>query len=136
MIGSRIICKYLEERARGEPCLERTDWREVTREAVADGIMEVNVLRLGDLMRAENLRSHGHIAAFAAKAASALDWREYRASEFSATHIGPAEAALASGLAHLDFRFPEDEWPKGRPGLTRWLQDVSTRPSFISTEFQ
>lgn len=135
VIGSGNICRYLAAMAQPPARPAATDWREAAREAVADGVMEANVLRLGDLVRPEGTRSAAHIAAFAAKTASALDWLETHAGAFSPHHIGAAEAALAAGLAHLDFRFPEDAWRNGRPALARWFAEVAQRDSVIRTAF-
>lgn len=43
--------------------------------------------------------------------------------------------ALACVLTYSDFRFPEDDWRTGRPRLTAWLENFSTRPSMRMTEY-
>jgi len=100
-------------------------------QALADGLMALNVLRLGERARGP-LESPQHQAAFVTKTNATLDALE---------HLAPIPwtiggIATACVLSHLDFRFPADAWRTGRPALAAWHADMARRPSMQATEFQ
>jgi glutathione S-transferase len=134
---SRVICEYLDTLHDG-PKLIPADgparWRALRRQALGDGLMEVNVLRLGEQNRPKEAQSEAHLGAYAKKIVSALDRLEVE-------EVGPAatpdigDIAIACALAHLDFRFAADDWPAGRAKLAAWHAGFASRPSMRATEF-
>lgn len=100
-------------------------------QALGDGLMGLNVLRLGERGRGAG-ESAPHQQAFAAKSQAALDQLEQQAP--LPWTVGGI--AVACALSHLDFRFPDDAWREGRPRLAAWHAETARRPSMQATAFQ
>src|SRR5262245_24441340 len=134
---SRVICEYLDALHDG-PRLFPSDgavrWSALRRQALGDGLMEVIVLRLGEQNRVRETQSESHLAAYGLKIASTLDRIEVEgAGPAGTTDIG--QVAIACALAHLDFRFPSDDWRADRPKLAAWYDDFARRPSMQVTAY-
>ena len=106
-------------------------WPVLRLQALGDGLMTLNVQRLGEKNRAE-LLSPAHVEAFRAKTAATLDLLEREAASLETISAG--SISIASALSHLDFRFAEDHWRDGRPHLAAWFATMSQRPSMTATE--
>jgi glutathione S-transferase len=137
LYDSRVICEYFDTLHDG-PKLFPADpdlrWKALRRQALGDGLMDVIVLRLGEMKRPREAQSEKHLAGFRLKAAKSLDRLEAQAdSPSGALSIG--DIAVGCALAHLDFRFSADDWRAGRPNLAAWHADFSRRPSVCATEF-
>jgi glutathione S-transferase len=136
LYDSRVICEYLDTLHSG-PKLIPTDpaarFAALRRQALGDGLMELNVLRLGEQNRPPPSRSEQHLAAYRVKTSTTLDALDGEADHFDAQpDIG--QIAIASALSHLDFRFAADNWREGRPRLARWHAAFAGRPSMRATE--
>jgi hypothetical protein len=81
--------------------------------------------------RPEAERREAHVAGMRAKINAALD--QFETAPPAELDVGAI--ALASALAYLDFRFPDQPWRGGRPKLTSWFEDFSARPSMQATAF-
>ena len=135
---SRVICEFLDGLGDG-PALVPTGparWTAMRLQALGDGLMELNVARIGENNRPEAIRSDPHQVAFRAKTAATLDRLEGDAALLSgaAFHVGAIAVAVA--FSHLDFRFAADAWRGTRPGLAAWHERVRQRPSMQQTEFR
>jgi glutathione S-transferase len=137
LYDSRVICEYLDALHDGPrlfPADPAARWRALRRQALGDGVMEVNVLRVTELRRPKEAQSEGHLAAIRLKTASVLDRLE-------ADGLVPAgqpdigQITVGCALAHLDFRFAADAWRTGRPKLAAWYGAFAERPSMRATEF-
>jgi glutathione S-transferase len=137
LYDSRVICEYFDTLHDGPklfPANPDLRWKALRRQALGDGLMEVIVLRLGEMSRPREAQSEKHLAAFRLKAAKSLDRLEAEADSLSgALSIG--DIAVGCALAHLDFRFSADDWRAGRANLAAWHADFSRRPSVCATEF-
>jgi len=137
LYDSRVIAEYLDTLHDGPrlfPAEPAARWNALRRQALGDGLMEINVLRVTELRRAQAAQSEGHLAAIRLKTAAVLDRLEAEGLEASGTaDIGHVTAGCA--LAHLDFRFAADAWRTGRPRLTQWYAAFAGRPSMRATEF-
>jgi glutathione S-transferase len=136
LYDSRVICEFLDGQHEG-PKLFPTDpaarFAALRRQALGDGLMELNVLRLGEQNRSPPARSEPHLAAYRLKTAATLDALDKAADGFAGQpDIG--HIAIASALSHLDFRFAADNWREGRPRLARWHAAFAKRPSMQATE--
>jgi glutathione S-transferase len=136
-IDSLAICFYLDTLGDAAPLasLDGPDrWPVLQRHALAHGIMDCSVTR-----RMESLR---------APEPDRLAWmeRQLRTTErvldsFEATAGSLGEGArldtiaLACALSYLDFRFADDDWRHGRPGLSGWHARFAERPSMQLTRF-
>ncbi len=133
----RVICEYLDTLHDG-PRLFPTDptvrFQALRQQALGDGLMELNVLRLGEQARPAQIQSEKHLAAFRLKMTATLDRLEEEVEDLpNATRIG--HIAIACALSHLDFRFAADDWRAGRPKLARWHATFAQRPSMCATEY-
>jgi glutathione S-transferase len=136
LYDSRVICEYLDTLHAGPkliPADPPARFAALRRQSLGDGLMELNVLRLGEQNRPPQTRSENHLAAYRLKTAATLDALDKEADRFeSQPDIG--QIAIASALSHLDFRFAADKWREGRPRLARWHAAFAKRPSMLATE--
>lgn len=133
---SRVICEYFDTLHTGPkliPADPATRFAALRRQALGDGLMELNVLRLGEQNRPPPAQSEKHLAAYRLKTAATLDALEQEADRLEGRpDIG--HIAIACALSHLDFRFAADAWRDGRPRLAQWHAEFAKRPSMRATE--
>jgi glutathione S-transferase len=136
LYDSPVICEYLDslgEEPRIFPKSGPARWTALRRQALADGLMDAAILlRYEMALRPEALRWGEWTAGQQAKLTGALDAMEAEAPSYGdGFDIGHVTTACAVG--YLDLRFPELPWRNGRPALAAWFENVSRRPSLIST---
>lgn len=136
LYDSRVICEYLDRLHGGRrlfPADGPARWSALTRQALADGLMEAGVLvRYETALRPESSRSHAWVDGQKAKISQALDKLE----DDPHAHSGLCDIghiATAAALGYLDFRYAEDGWRDGRPQLSEWFVQFSERPSMQAT---
>lgn len=136
LFDSPVICAYLDSLAEGEPLIPATGearWRALRQEALADGIQDAALLRMGEAMRRpEQYRWPAFIEAQRKKVVRALDTLELEVDQLN----GPltlGQIAVGCALGYLDLRFAEDDWRSGRPKLAAWYEDFVARPSMMAT---
>lgn len=139
LFDSPVICEYLDSIARPSRLFpsgpER--WPALQMQALGDGMMDLVTQRLGEQNRNVEKRSAEHLAAWTKKLFVAYDFAERQIAEVktgAAMHIG--HIALGCALAHIDFRFSEDNWRKGRPALASWYEKHAARPSMTATAYE
>lgn len=134
LYDSRVICRYLDDRAKAGLYPERNQWDVLTLEATADGIMEAAVLMVYEARcRPENLQSADWVDAQWGKVSRALDavttrWMSHLAGPDDMGHI-----AIACALGYLDFRHEDRNWRQGRDALDDWYAAFAERPSMQAT---
>ena len=137
LYDSRVICEYLDTLHDGPRLIPATGaarWTALRRQALADGLMETVVLRLGERGRAKEMQSQSHLESYGLKIAAALDRLEReRLEPGGPPDIG--EIAIGCALAHLDFRFGAEDWRAGRLQLAAWYAAFAGRPSMRVTEY-
>src|SRR5262245_23927144 len=136
LFDSPVIAAYLDETyGNGElfPRDAEHRWQVARLHALGDGIMNLNIARLGEKSRGEQA-SEAFASAFRAKTNATLDMLEAEADSFAPLTIGSIAVAVA--LGHLDFRFAEDAWRDRRPKLAEWHARFAERPSMRATEHQ
>jgi glutathione S-transferase len=134
LFDSTVIVEFLDSRYGGGRLLPPEParrWPVLRLQALGDGLMENSVRRLGERSRGERA-SEPHAAAHRLKIGATLDVLEREAASLEPVSAG--SIAVACGIAHLDFRFPEDGWRQGRPALAAWHEEFSRRPSMRATE--
>ena len=138
LYDSRVICEYLDGLGHDGPRLfpdagDPARWRALTMQALGDGIMDAAVgTRYETFLRPEAHRWPDWVRGQKAKVARGLDRLEAEANGLGGgVHVGLITAACA--LGYLDFRFSDDPWREGRPGLAAWFERFDARPSMQAT---
>lgn len=134
LFDSPVICEYLSARVGADlvPGEGAKRWRVLRLQALADGILDAAVLRLLETRRPEEIQKPDWIERQKRVIGRGLDALEASVGEWGdELTLGQITAAAACG--YLDFRFPGDEWRKGRPALTDWYEAFAQRPSMKAT---
>lgn len=135
---SSVICAYLNDLADG-PLLPRNGrerWTALTREALADGLLDVLILWRNEREKPEAAQSPAWTKAFALKIERGLERLESDADALSQTPFSVGHIAVGSLLSYLDFRFGTLNWRANCPGLSIWHSNFSVRPSVVATEIK
>ena len=136
MIDSRVICEYLDglhERPKMFPSEGERKWRVLTRQAVADGILDAAVNTRDEIMlRPEQFRWPEWIDGQMLKVRRALNLLEGEVEEFG-SKLDMGSIAVACALGYLDFRYKDEGWRGSRPKLAEWYQAFAARPSMQAT---
>ena len=132
---SLLICEYLDDLAGGGIMIpaERSErLAMLRRHALANGLMEVSVLRRVESLRAKEADRDKNLARQEVISKRALDRLEAMAPSLDDTlDLGNVSTVIA--LDYLDFRFAADAWREGRPALAAWHERNSKRESLKST---
>jgi len=137
LYDSRVICRFLAERARTGPTLYPAAprlWEVLTLEATADGILDSAVtMRYEVALRPEAQQSPDWIEAQWTKVARTLDALESRWMGHLAGPLCMGQIATGCALGYLDFRHDARGWRQGRPALAEWYARFAERPSMVAT---
>jgi glutathione S-transferase len=136
LFDSPVICEYLDALAGGGrlfPSGGAARWSALRLQALADGILDAAILcRYETVMRPQELRWSDWIDGQKTKWHEGLDFLEREAASLHGDPtIGSITAACALGW--LDFRWGEDDWRQGRPGLAAWYERFAARASMQDT---
>ncbi|WP_158745156.1 glutathione S-transferase family protein [Acidisphaera sp. L21] len=134
LFDSPVIVEYLDSQFGSGalvPAEPSRRWPVLRLQALGDGLMALNLQRMGERNRGE-LASQPHADAFLAKTRRTLDALEAQVADLEPFSAGSIAVAVA--LAHLDFRFADDAWRQGRPALTAWHATMAIRPSMTASE--
>jgi glutathione S-transferase len=107
----------------------------LTRQALADGLLDMLLLWRAELRRPEASRQQGLIATWTERREAALDRCETDAAAHAPAAPDIGDIAVGVLLDYLDFRFPELGWRATRPALTEWRKRLAERASFRATQF-
>ena len=131
---SRIICRYLNDRAGTDLYPNVEIWKILTLEATADAIMDAAVLMTYERrIRPEDMVYEPWVEAQWAKAersinAVAADWGDFLEGPLNIGQIG-----IACALGYVDFRHADRDWRSANPALAEWFAAFSTRPAMEAT---
>lgn len=134
LYDSRVICRFLDDRAKAGLYPDKRLWDTLTLEATADGIMEAAVLIIyEERFRPAEKVSMEWIEGQWAKVARALDalntrWMSHLHGRPDMGHI-----AVGCALGYLDFRHEARAWRTGRDSLAAWYAEFAQRPSMIAS---
>ncbi len=134
LYDSRVICRYLDQRAGGRLYPANRLWDVLTVEATADGIMDAAVLlTYENRLRDAPMRLQGWIDGQWQKIDRALDavgeiWLSNLCGPFDMGQI-----AMGCALEYLDFRHDDHAWRAGRSALADWQAAFAARPSMAAT---
>lgn len=138
LFDSRVIVEYLDGldgAARLIPTDRTARLAALRWQALGDGLMDNSTLTIGERKREAALHSARHDAAYRRKTAVTADLLEREAAALAGAPFGIGAIAIGCALAHLDFRFAEENWRASRPQLARWFEGVASRPSFTATAY-
>jgi glutathione S-transferase len=136
LYDSRVICRYLDDRAGGQlyPAAPRL-WETLTLEATADGMLDAAILMLYETrLRPEDKRFDAWVEAQWGKIARALDALESRWINHLNGPLDMGQLAVACALSYLDFRHDVRGWRTDHPDLAAWHKGFAVRPSMKATE--
>ncbi len=134
LYDSRVICRFLNDRARGDYYPDARLWEVLTLEATADGMMEAAVLMVYEArFREENERSQAWVDAQWNKVDRALQALESRWMSHLSGSVDMGQIAVGCALGYLDFRHAERGWRDGRPQLAEWFAGFESRDSMVAT---
>jgi len=136
LYDSRVICRFLDDRAKAGLYPESRLWETLTLEASADALMDAAVLMVyEDRFRNEGEKSQAWVDGQAAKIERVLEavntrWMSHLAGPLDMSHI-----AIGCALGYLDLRQPKNNWRARHDGLARWFTEFNARPSMVDTFF-
>ncbi len=131
---SRIITRYLDDRAGGKLYPQARIWDVLTLEATADGILDsaVGIMYERRFRPAEHV-SEPWVEAQWAKVSRALDAVNDRWISHLEGPLCMGQIAIGCALGYLDFRHDVRQWRQGRGALDDWYAVFSQRPSMLAT---
>lgn len=130
LYDSRVITRFLDDRAGAGLYPAGRLWETLTLEATADGIMDAAVLMTYEKrLRPPEFQSEDWLDAQWGKIAGAVAavnsrWMSHLSGPLDMSHI-----AIASALAYLDFRHDDRKWRKGNDALDDWFAVFAERDS-------
>lgn len=135
IIDSRVILEFLNAEAGGTliPADAGARIDCLNRHAVAAGGTEALVLCMYEKnIRPAEYQWSAWLDDQLDKAGAALDWAEARTEVLGAT-FDLAAISFACFVDYGEFRFPEQNWMKGRPAFATLVEEWRTRPSVKET---
>ena len=135
LYDSRVICRFLDDRAKAGLYPEARLWEVLTLEATAEGIMDAAVsMSYEKRFRPEGMLWDGWLDAQWAKVARALDVIEERWMSHLNGPLDMAQIGVGCALGYLDFRHDARGWRDGHPALAAWYEGFAERPSMQATQ--
>ncbi|WP_146586444.1 glutathione S-transferase [Puniceibacterium confluentis] len=134
LYDSRVICRFLDHRAKAGLYPENRVWDVLTLEATADGLLEAALLMVYEArLRDEEQRSPDWVEAQWDKIDRALTavnslWMSHLHGRMDMGHI-----AMGAALSYLDLRHDARNWRAGRDALAAWHKSFAERPSMLAT---
>lgn len=132
---SRVICRFLDDRAQSNLYPQGRLWETLTLEATADGIMEAAVLMLYEhRLRPAEAVLESWVDAQWDKIDSAVTALNARWVSHLRGPLDMGQIAIGCALAYLDFRHDARGWRKGNDALDDWFALFSQRDSMKATQ--
>ena len=135
LFDSAVICEYLDSLHDGTklmPASGAARWRELRRVALADGMLDAALLAMGEGRRPEALQWDQWVTLQKGKITAGLDALEGEVGSYGDT-VSMSIIAVGCVLGYLDFRFADDDWRAGHPGLAAWYETFAKRPSMVAS---
>jgi len=138
MFDSRVICRYLDARARGGKGAGlypqgAAQFPAITAEALADGILDAGLLATYEWrLRPETVRFQPWVDSQVGK----IDRGLQTLNRLDAVLKGPttiAKVAAGCAAAYIDFRFPDLNWRDRCHKLADWYAEFAETPAMRAT---
>ncbi len=134
LYDSRVICRFLDQRAQAGLYPDRRLFDTLTLEATADGMMEAAVLIVyEERFRALEQVSLDWIEGQWLKIARSLDALETRWMSHLSGKLDMGQIAIGCALGYLDFRHDARKWRTGHDSLATWYDGFAARASMAAT---
>jgi glutathione S-transferase len=134
LFDSRVICRFLDNRAQAGLYPEAHVWETLTLEALADGIMDAAVISVYEKRaRPEDLWHQPWLDAQWDKVSRGLDALERQWMSHLHGPLDMGQIAVGCALSYLDFRHGDKAWRDGRDSLAAWHKVFADRPSMVAT---
>ncbi|SHI70629.1 Glutathione S-transferase [Palleronia salina] len=135
LFDSRVICRYLADRAGADLIPAARQWEIQTLEALADGVMDAGILMVYEIrVRPEDKQFPDYVEGQWAKITRALDAIEAQWMSHLAGPLNMAQIAVACALGYLDLRHGARDWRSARPALADWYAKFGERSSMQATK--
>jgi glutathione S-transferase len=134
LYDSRVITRYLDDRAGSGLYGAAGAWDVLTLEATGDGICDAGVAIVYEArFREEEMRNQAWLDGQWGKVERTLDALGTRWADHLEGPLDIGQIAVGCALGYLDFRLPERDWRQGRDGLAAWYARIAERPAFAAT---
>jgi glutathione S-transferase len=134
LYDSRVICRFLDDRAKAGLYPDGRIWETLTLEATADGIMEAAVLMLYEhKLRPAEAVLDSWVDAQWDKIERAVSVLNARWISHLRGPLDMGQIAVGCALGYLDFRHDARGWRKGNDALDDWFAVFSQRESMKIT---
>ena len=135
LYDSRVICRFLDDRAQAGLYPQGRLWEVLALEANADAVMEAAVaITYEKRLRPEEKWWPAWFDAQWAKIARSLDAAEARSMPLLEGPLNMAQVAMGCALGYLDLRHGDRVWREGRPALAAWEARFAARDSMAATK--
>jgi len=135
LYDSPVICEYLDsigDAPKLFPHAGPARWTALRQMALGDGILDATQPRRRELTLPLDDGRKAYIATQQAKVTNSLAVLEKEAGTLGAlTTIG--EITIGCALGYLDFRYANEPWRPGHPGLAAWYERVVKLPPLAQT---
>ena len=135
LYDSRVICRFLDDRAGAGLYPQGRLWDVLTLEANADAVMEAAVGMTYEMRFREEkgLIWQDWLDAQWAKIERSLDAAEARSMPLLEGPLNMAQVAWGCALGYLDLRHDASGWRQGRDTLAAWEARFATREAMVAT---
>ncbi|CAH1661375.1 glutathione S-transferase family protein [Chelatococcus asaccharovorans] len=138
LYDSGVICDFLNQQVAGATLFPDQPAARIEmgqRQAEADGLLANFMRWYGERRRADHPLTPQYVAICRGKLQRVGDAWEAAAPAWRGRPLDIGFIAIGCALAYADFRFAAEDWRQGRPQLADWYTELSSRPSFLATEF-
>ena len=134
---STLACLYLNDKSTRVKFVPEGDaqWRMWSLYAVADGMLEAQILMRAEHLRPPDIRSDSFLAKQQDRIVRCLDAMEARATELDGP-LDLAQITAGVALSYQDWRDWLDDFRPERPRLAKWYGAFSEREAMRITEPQ
>jgi len=136
LYDSRVICEYLNARAKGDLIPSQGDarWLSLSRQALGDGLIDAALLaRYEFSARPLEKQWQGWADAQLKKVHAALREIECQVADFSTQPDDVGLIAIGCALGYLDFRFDALNWRANHPLTAAWFALFDAHPAMAAT---
>ncbi len=134
LYDSRVITRFLDDRARAGLYPATNPWETLTLEATGDAIMEAAVSMVYERrLRDAAQQSDTWVENQWEKVSRGLDALDNRWMAHLHGPLDIGHVAVGCALGYLDFRHEDRNWRKGRDALAAWATKFNARDSMQAT---